>query len=73
MQTLQFHPKKEKRDNIANETMKIYVPIAKRLGLYHYQVILENACFKNLYPEDFEKICVYLRKQFSSTDKQIKR
>ena len=31
MQTLQFHPKKEKRDNIANETMKIYVQIAKRL------------------------------------------
>ena len=73
MQTLQFHPKKEKRDNIANETMKIYVPIAKRLGLYHYQVILENACFKNLYPDDFDKICIYLRKQFSSTDKQIKR
>ena len=73
MQTLQFHPHKDKRDNIANETMKIYVPIAKRLWLYHYQVILENACFKNLYPEDFEKICVYLRKQFTSTDKQIKR
>lgn len=73
MQTLQFHPKKEKRDNIANETMKIYVPIAKRLWLYHYQVILENACFKNLYPEDFEKIWWYLKKQFLSTDKQIKR
>lgn len=73
MQTLQYHPQKEKRDNIANETMKIYVPIAKRLWLYHYQVILENACFKNLYPDDFDKICGYLRKQFSSTDKQIKR
>lgn len=73
MQTLQFHPHKEKRDNIANETMKIYVPIAKRLWLYHYQVILENACFKNLYPEDFEKIWWYLKKQFLSTDKQLKR
>jgi len=31
MQTLQFHPEKSKKTNIANETMKIYVPIAKRL------------------------------------------
>ncbi len=73
MQTLQFHPKKEKRDNIANETMKIYVQIAKRLWLYHYQVLLENACFKTLHPEDFDRICLFLRKQFSATDKQIKR
>jgi (p)ppGpp synthase/HD superfamily hydrolase len=31
MQTLSYHPKKNKRENIANETMKIYVQIAKRL------------------------------------------
>jgi len=31
MQTLNFHPEKDKRDNIAKETMKIYVQIAKRL------------------------------------------
>lgn len=73
MQTLQFHPQKEKRDNIANETMKIYVQIAKRLWLYHYQVILENACFKNLYPSEFEKVSSYLKKRFSSADRQIKR
>jgi (p)ppGpp synthase/HD superfamily hydrolase len=31
VQTLQYHPNIKKRINIANETMKIYVPIAKRL------------------------------------------
>jgi (p)ppGpp synthase/HD superfamily hydrolase len=31
IQTLHFHPKREKREKIANETIKIYVPIAKRL------------------------------------------
>ncbi|MBO4516288.1 bifunctional (p)ppGpp synthetase/guanosine-3',5'-bis(diphosphate) 3'-pyrophosphohydrolase [bacterium] len=31
MQTLNFHPEMEKRIKIANETMKIYVQIAKRL------------------------------------------
>ena len=37
IQTLQFHPEK-----IAEETIKIYAPIAKRLGLYHFQILLEN-------------------------------
>jgi GTP diphosphokinase / guanosine-3',5'-bis(diphosphate) 3'-diphosphatase len=73
MQTLSFHPKKEKRENIATETMKIYVPISKRLGLYHYQVTLENACFKILQPKDFESITWYLKKWFSGTDKYIKK
>ena len=56
MQTLSFHPETEKRIKIANETMKIYVQIAKRLWLYHFQVKLENACFYVLHPEEFEKI-----------------
>ena len=73
MQTLQYHPKIEKQIKIATETLKIYVQIAKRLWLYHYQVFLENACFKNLHPDDFEKINNHLIKRFSSTDKQIKK
>ena len=31
IQTLQYHPKPEKRDRIANETLKVYAPVAKRL------------------------------------------
>jgi (p)ppGpp synthase/HD superfamily hydrolase len=31
IQTLHYHPKEEKRRRIALETMKIYVPIAKKL------------------------------------------
>jgi (p)ppGpp synthase/HD superfamily hydrolase len=31
IQTLHYHPKKEKQEKIANETLKIFVPIAKRL------------------------------------------
>ncbi|HKL44478.1 MAG TPA: RelA/SpoT family protein [Candidatus Absconditabacterales bacterium] len=73
MQTLQFHPEKSKKTNIANETMKIYVPIAKRLGLYHYQVTLENACFKVLTPDMFKKITGHLKKNFSMSEKYIKR
>jgi GTP pyrophosphokinase len=42
IQTLSSHPNPTKRQKIAQETMKIFVPIAKRLGLYHYQLYLEN-------------------------------
>ena len=42
IQTLQFHPEERKRRKIAEETIKIYAPIAKRLGLSHFQVLLEN-------------------------------
>lgn len=73
MQTLHYHPEPKKREKIALETMKIYAPVAKRLGLYQYQIALENACFKILYPEEFEKIVGYLKKWYSGSDRHIKR
>ena len=77
IQTLHYHPKIEKQHKIAQETMKIYVSIAKRLWLYHYQLYLENGCFKILHPDEFQKIVHYMRKNFSSeyayVDKGIKK
>ena len=73
MQTLHYHPKENKRENIAKETMKIYVQIAKRLWLYQYQVALENACFKTLYPVEFENISKHLKKNFAWSNRYIKK
>lgn len=64
IQTLHYHPKQEKRERIAEETMKIFVPIAKRLGLYRYQTYLENGAFKNLNPDAFEQVIAYVKKQY---------
>lgn len=64
IQTLHYHPKKEKQEKIATETMKIYVPIAKRLGLYHYQLYLENGCFNILHPNEFQRIVQFMKKHF---------
>lgn len=71
IQTLQYHPEEEKRRKIAEETLKIYAPVAKRLGLYTYQLYLENAAFKILYPESFEEIMNYIRKYFKDGEKFI--
>lgn len=56
MQTLMHHPKKEKREKIALETLNIYAPIADRLGLYHIKNALDEECFKVLDLENYENI-----------------
>ncbi len=62
MQTLNFHPKKEKRDRIALETLNIYAPIAERLGLYKIKSSLEEECFKILKPKEYKEISLELEK-----------
>jgi len=56
MKTLKFHPKADKRERIALETLNIYAPIADRLGLYNIKNSLEEECFKILEPDDYDKI-----------------
>jgi GTP pyrophosphokinase len=73
IQTLHFHPKPEKRRRIAQETMMIYVSIAKRLGLYRYQLLLENGAFMILHPEECTKIMHYLQRNFGTERTYIQR
>lgn len=56
MQTLMNHPKADKRERIALETLNIYAPIAWRLGLYGMKSSLEEECFKILHNEDYHKL-----------------
>lgn len=62
MQTLGFHPKPEKQERIALETLNIYAPIADRLGIFTFKEQLENECFQILYPEDYKNITEELAK-----------
>ncbi len=73
IQSLNYHPNPVKREKIALETMKIFVPIAKRLGLYQYQLYLENWCFKILYPDAFTSIFDYLKKYFGEWEKYTEK
>lgn len=70
METLIHHPKPEKRERIALETLNIYVPIAARLGLYNMKNSLEDECFKILHPEEYKKLVQDL-KELSDTRKEF--
>jgi GTP pyrophosphokinase len=56
MRTLKYHPKKDKQERIALETLNIYSPIADRLGLHQLKNQLDEECFKILNPDDYKKI-----------------
>lgn len=73
IQTLQFHPEERKRKKIAEETIKIYAPLAKRLGLYQFQLLLENGSFAVLHPEDFQRITAQLKKYFWEGEKHTEK
>ncbi len=68
MQTLRYHPKKEKREKIAFETLNIYAPIADRLGLYNFKNALEEECFKILELESYKKIKKEMLEMHESID-----
>ena len=73
VQTLQYLPDEFKRKKIAEETLKIYAPVAKRLWLYMYQLYLENGSFRILYPERFLMIMEYIKKYFGTGERFIDR
>lgn len=73
IQTLHFHPKEDKKKRIAEETLKIYVPICKRLGLYQFQLYLENGVFKILHPEEYKQVIFFLKKKYPQADRDMIR
>ncbi len=54
MRTLNAIPKPEKISRISRETLEIFVPIARLLGIEELRSELEDLCFKYLYPEDYQ-------------------
>lgn len=68
----------QKRLRIAQETLKIYAPIAGLLGMWRLRWQLEDECFKYIDPENYDKIKKYYeieqkykREQYIEKIKQI--
>jgi len=56
MRTLGFHPKQASRERIARETLDIYAPLARRIGVDRICSELEDLSFEHLNPSAFESI-----------------
>ena len=50
-----------KRLRISEETLVVYAPIAHRLGISKIKNYLEDLSFKQIYPEDYERIDAFIR------------
>jgi len=56
MRTLEFHPKQASRERIARETLDIYAPLARRIGVDRICSELEDLSFEHLNPSAYESI-----------------
>ena len=56
IKTIHFIKNIEKRKRVSNETLLIYAPLAQRLGLENWKIILEDISFKNLHPDIYNRI-----------------
>lgn len=60
MRTLYHIPKPEKRERIATETLEIYAPLARRIGINRICVELEDLSFRHINPAAFESVSLRL-------------
>ena len=72
MKTLQYLPY-EKQVRISNETLKVYAPIAHKLGMYRIKAELEDLSFKYLYPEDYMEIAKKIKYTKKTREKDIEK
>ena len=72
METLEYLPY-EKQVRISTETLKIYTPIAHKLGMYKIKAELEDLAFKYLYPEDYVEISKKIKSTRKMRDKDIEK
>jgi RelA/SpoT family (p)ppGpp synthetase len=72
MQTLDAMPA-EKKARIARETLDIYAPIANRLGINRFKVMLEDLGFRHLYPMRYRVLDKALRRSKGSQRQMVKK
>lgn len=56
MRTLEHHPKASSRERIARETLEIYAPLARRIGVDKICSELEDLSFQHINPSAYESI-----------------
>ncbi|MBF0312810.1 MAG: bifunctional (p)ppGpp synthetase/guanosine-3',5'-bis(diphosphate) 3'-pyrophosphohydrolase [Oligoflexia bacterium] len=70
MRTLQYISE-EKQQNVAKETLEIYVPLAGRLGIHSVKAELEDLCLRFLHPESYYMLAERIAMKKSEREKYI--
>ena len=70
MRTMRYM-KPEKRQQIAQETLDIYIPLTHRFGLYKLKNELEDLSFKYVNPDEYQKLVDALIENKESREKYI--
>jgi len=73
MRTIDYIPKAEKRERIAQETLSIFAPLAERIGMTHFQHELEDRAFAVLNPQMRTSIISRLDYLTSKSEDMISR
>ena len=73
MRTLHFIKKEEKRKRIARETLEIYAPLARRVGIYKFAAELEDLSFQQLNPEAYSALGLRIRELQSQSSDDVER
>ena len=68
MRTIDFMPKQESRERIAQETLEIYAPLARRVGLSLFAGELEDLAFRTINPEAYEAITKRIQELADDSD-----
>ncbi len=73
MRTLHFKKKAESRLRVARETMDLYAPLARRIGLHYVASEMEDLSFRFLHPEARAQILTQLETLESKNKDDLER
>lgn len=57
-----------KRTRIALETLEVYAPIARRLGMARFHVELEDVAFKHAFPAEYQRVVDILGNKYKNRE-----
>ncbi len=61
------------RQRIARETLKIYAPLASRLGIAHFKWEMEDLALRELEPTTYAQIAGHLNERRTARERDVKR
>ncbi|MCX8035939.1 MAG: bifunctional (p)ppGpp synthetase/guanosine-3',5'-bis(diphosphate) 3'-pyrophosphohydrolase [Candidatus Sumerlaeia bacterium] len=72
MRTLSFLPP-DRQHYIATDTMKVYAPLANRLGMMRIKSELEDLAMRYLYPQEYRRIAELVAEKRASREAKVER